>query len=30
MYLANMMGFTDVDFREEVEKVCEVLKAGKV
>jgi len=30
MYLANMMGFSDDQFREEVENVCEVLKAGKV
>lgn len=30
MYLAQMMGFSDVEFREEVEHVCEVLKAGHV
>ena len=30
MYLANMKGFSDTQFREEVEKVCEVLKAGNV
>ncbi|MDR2944534.1 MAG: TIGR00303 family protein [Methanosarcinales archaeon] len=30
MYLANMLGFSDTEFREEVEKVCEILKAGNV
>lgn len=30
MYLANMMGFSDDQFREEVENVCEILKAGSV
>ncbi|MCL2863333.1 MAG: TIGR00303 family protein [Methanimicrococcus sp.] len=30
MYLANMMGFSDDQFREEVENVCAVLKAGNV
>ena len=30
MYLTNMMGFSDDEFREEVERVCAVLKAGAV
>lgn len=30
MYLANMMGFSDDQFREEVENVCKILKAGNV